>query len=79
MSNNNGWVSLDERLPEGQQCVLLFPIISDVGIVYTVSNPDFVRGPFCRKQGYTHWKAFDPHPDEEKQYAYNASLYEDDK
>lgn len=72
------WIKLSERKPEGPDCVILYPIISDVGILYTCSNPDYARSENAMKQGYTHWMPFEPHPDEKTQYEYNASLYEDE-
>jgi len=73
------WIPLSERRPTGQDCVLLYPVISDVGIAYTVSNPDYARGEYVLEQGYTHWAKFHPHPEEMEQYARNARLYGDDK
>ena len=65
------WHDLRTELPpEDMGCVVLFPQISDVGIlyntnVYTPSNSEFVRMNGLR-QGYTHWFPIPPHPQEEE-------------
>lgn len=55
------WRDLKTDPPQGDRLVILFPCISDVGILYTTSNPDYARLNGT-KNGYTHWTYFDPHP-----------------
>lgn len=64
------WRSLKDDPPnpeelEGEGSILLFPCITDVGHLYSVSNPDYARQNGL-KYGYTHWAVIDRHPDEEK-------------
>ena len=56
------WRSLKDDPPSTQEyAVLLFPCKSDVGILYTVSNPHFARKNGL-KAGYTHWASFELAP-----------------
>jgi len=57
------WRDLKTDPPIGNGCVILFPCITDVGILYTASNPEYARQN-ALKQGYTHWMPIEPHPDE---------------
>lgn len=67
------WRDLKTDPPTGGDVVLLFPCISDVGILYTASNPEYARIN-ALKQGYTHWAAIERHPDHEKWRAYCDAL-----
>lgn len=58
------WRDLKTDPPERPgRCILIFPLICDVGHVYTVSNRDYaaVNGV---KHGYTHWAEIEPAPGE---------------
>ncbi len=53
MSNN--WRDLKTDPPtRDEYCVLLFPCITDCGILYTVSNPEYAKYT-APSHGYTHW------------------------
>lgn len=58
------WYDLKTNPPVGNRCVILFPVISDVGILYTTSNPDYARGKYALEAGYTHYMYIDPAPNE---------------
>jgi hypothetical protein len=58
------WRDLKFDPPSGEEyAVLLFPCKSDCGILYTVSNPEYARGPYALDAGYTHWAEFSLAPD----------------
>lgn len=60
------WKRLSEELPsEEEYAVLLFPVRSDVGIMYTVSNPFYARATAIH-EGYTHWCKFELAPKHHK-------------
>lgn len=49
------WKAFKDELPTGKEhAVLVFPEISDVGILYTVSNPHFVIKHHSN-WSWTHW------------------------
>ena len=56
------WRDLKTDPPTGDEEVVLFPCISDVGILYTASNPEYARLN-AAKHGYTHWAPLARHPD----------------
>lgn len=56
------WHLLAERLPEGDRAVQLFPCITDIGILFVVSNPDYARIN-ALSDGYTHWAEIARLPD----------------
>lgn len=56
------WRDLKNDPPTGDDCVVLFPCISDVGIMYSSSNPEYARVNGL-KHGYTHWMPIERHPD----------------
>lgn len=56
------WYALEDRLPEGDRPVLLFPCITDVGIPFITSNPEYVRR-FAQQWGFTHWADIGELPD----------------
>jgi hypothetical protein len=62
------WRDLETDPPTGDDCVILFPQITDVGIMYIASNPDYARQT-ALKNGYTHWMEIPRHEkhDEAKQ------------
>jgi hypothetical protein len=50
------WYDLATEPPsEEEYAVLLFPCKTDCGLLYTVSNPVFAKGPYALASGYTHW------------------------
>ena len=50
------WYDLKTEPPtDDEYAVLLFPCKSDCGVLYTVSNPKYARGPYAIAAGYTHW------------------------
>lgn len=56
------WRDLKTDPPTGSEyCILLFPCKSDVGILYTTSNPHYAMKQGIR-QGYTHWAEFELAP-----------------
>ena len=56
------WRDLATDPPTGNEhCVLLFPCKSDVGILYSVSNPYWAMQHGVNN-GYTHWAEFDHAP-----------------
>ena len=57
------WRDLKTDPPTGDRCILLFPSLSDVGHLYSVSNPDYARINGLR-HGHTHWADIEPHPQE---------------
>lgn len=60
------WRDLETDPPsEDLYCVILFPLKSDVGILYNCSNPEFARVNGV-KHGYTHWMEFSLAPDHDK-------------
>ena len=53
------WRDLKTDPPSGDEyAVLLFPCKTDCGVLYTVSNPHYARGPYALERGYTHWCEF---------------------
>jgi hypothetical protein len=56
------WRCLKTDPPTGDDCVVLFPCISDVGIMYVASNPEYARENAV-KHGYTHWMSILRHQD----------------
>jgi len=53
------WRDLKTDPPSGNEyAVLLFPCKTDCGVLYTVSNPHYARGPYALERGYTHWCEF---------------------
>jgi len=68
------WRDLKTDPPTGEDCVILFPCISDVGIMYIASNPEFARAN-ALKHGYTHWAAIERHPDHDAAKAQCEALY----
>ena len=49
------WKAFKDELPTGNEhAVIVFPDISDVGILYTASNPHFVIK-YHATSGWTHW------------------------
>jgi hypothetical protein len=57
------WRDLKTDPPTGDRAVLLFPCISDVGHLYTVSNTQYARARGT-EFGYTHWSDIPVHPKE---------------
>ena len=58
----NKWRDLLKDPPTGNEtCVVLFPTISDVGILFTTSNPHYAKANGL-KNGYTHWMELDNPP-----------------
>jgi hypothetical protein len=57
------WRCLRDDPPTGKNCVVLFPMITDIGILYSASNPHYARKS-ALAAGYTHWAEITPHPDE---------------
>jgi hypothetical protein len=57
----NPWRDLASDPPTGARCVVLFPQISDCGILFTASNPEYARMN-ALKNGYTHWMEIGPLP-----------------
>jgi len=60
------WISLSDRLPEGQEWVLLFHPVSHTdedfpGLSVTSSNPEYVRAGNAEANGYSHWARI-PYP-----------------
>lgn len=55
------WRSLIDDPPTGTRCVILFPMVTDIGILFTASNPDYARLN-AAKAGYTHWMEIDSLP-----------------
>jgi hypothetical protein len=56
------WRNLKYDPPSGYEyCVLLFPLRTDVGVLYTVSNPQYAKVNALR-DGYTHWAEFNLAP-----------------
>lgn len=53
------WRDLRTDPPTGDRCVVLFPMISDVGILFTASNPEYARQNAVNA-GYTHWMEIPP-------------------
>jgi hypothetical protein len=53
------WRDLQTDPPTGDRCVVLFPQITDVGILFTASNPDYARQT-ALQAGYTHWMEIPP-------------------
>jgi hypothetical protein len=53
---------VDPPEPHGH-CILIFPLINDVGHLYTVSSREYatLHG---LKYGYTHWADIEPAPGE---------------
>jgi len=61
------WRCLITDPPTGDEyAVLLFPLKTDCGVLYTVSNPHYARGKYALDQGYTHWCEFELAPDHDK-------------
>ncbi len=61
------WRDLKKDPPTGNEyAVLLFPCKSDCGVLYTVSNPVYARGPYALSSGYTHWCEFELAPTHDK-------------
>jgi hypothetical protein len=73
------WQSLKDNPPNPKEhyCVLLFPCISDVGIIYTTSNVDYAIGPYAIEAGYTHWMPVEKHPDHSKIEEMILEIYTD--
>jgi hypothetical protein len=77
------WHDLKTEAIPGNDCVVLFPQISDVGIlyglenIYTPSNPEFARLNALR-QGYTSWFPIPRHPKEDEIKEYIKKLYADE-
>lgn len=69
------WRCLKTDPPVGDGCVVLFPVITDVGILYTASNPEYARKRALHA-GYTHWAQIEPHPDEAEAEARCAAIRE---
>lgn len=60
------WIKLEDELPpDDVYCVLLFPLKSDVGILYHTSNPAYARVNAI-KAGYTHWAKVENAPTHEQ-------------
>lgn len=56
------WRDLLVDPPTGsEEMVILFPSISDVGIMYTASNPFYAKSNAINN-GYTHWMELDKAP-----------------
>ena len=65
--NSMTWRCLKTDPPTGNEyAVLLFPLKSDCGVLYTVSNPHYARGQYALDSGYTHWCNFELAPDHDK-------------
>lgn len=71
------WHDLETDLPQGDDCVILFPQISDVGILYTASNSEFARQN-ALKHGYTHWFPIPKHSRELEMREIIKIVYEDE-
>lgn len=57
------WYDLKTEPPsDDEYAVLLFPCKTDCGVLYTVSNPTYARGPYALSSGYTHWARIQPAP-----------------
>ena len=78
--DNFYWHDLKTEPPQGDGCVVLFPEISDIGIlythhIYTSSNPEFARLSAIDR-GYTHWFPIPKHPQEEEVEQRIKKMYE---
>jgi hypothetical protein len=78
------WYDLQTDLPKGDGCVVLFPQISDVGILYNVehmytsSNPEFARVNALRR-GYTSWFPIPRHSQESEVKAKIEEMYKGER
>lgn len=69
------WRDLKTDPPTGKEyAVLLFPCKSDCGVLYTVSNPVYARGPYALSSGYTHWCEFELAPTHKKWVKWQDNL-----
>lgn len=60
------WKPLDgsEGMPtDDMYAVILFPCKTDCCVLYTISNPEYARGSYAKKAGYTHWAEFNLAPE----------------
>lgn len=64
IQKTSDWRSLETDPPNFNGTVLLFPRVNSDGHWYTVSNTCYARGGFAVEAGYTHWLAFELHPNE---------------
>jgi len=70
------WRDLKTDPPTGDEyAVLLFPLRSDIGVLYTVSNPEYARGKYALESGYTHWCEFDLAPNHDELVEWQKQLY----
>lgn len=51
------WKAFKDEMPTGNEhAIIVFPEISDVGILYSVSNPHYVTKVYGKKHcTWTHW------------------------
>ena len=81
MENELRWHKLEDEKPVGDGCVVLFPVITDVGLlydnIYRPSNPEYARITALEK-GYTHWFPIPKHPDEDAIKEKIKELYSDE-
>lgn len=56
--NTTRWRDLISDPPTEDRCVILFPQITNVGILFAASNPHYARKNAAR-DGYTHWLEID--------------------
>ena len=55
------WEKLSDKKPEGSGPFLYFPVITDVGHTISVSNGDYLRGPYVNID-LTYWAEIDKPP-----------------
>jgi hypothetical protein len=56
------WRDIKTDPPAGTEyAVLLFPVRSDCGVLYTVSNSQYAKSDYARER-YTHWAEFELAP-----------------
>ena len=58
-THTTNWRDLRTDPPTGNRCVVLFPQITDIGILFTASNPEYARQN-ALDAGYTHWMEIPP-------------------
>jgi hypothetical protein len=73
------WRDLKNDPPTGDEyAVILFPVKSDCGVLYTISNPIYARGPYALKAGYTHWCEFPLAPNHDIWEVWQEKLKDED-
>lgn len=69
------WYDLKTEPPtDAEYAVLLFPCITDCGVLYTVSNPVYARGQYALNCGYTHWARIHLAPGHHRMVEYQRTL-----